>query len=62
MKQLMGLPDIVYYTIAHWYDNDRQTYDKHRQRYDNAAHRYDRSLLQPVTGQPPKKAKSSLKT
>ena len=41
MKQLMGLPDIVYYTIAHWYDNDRQTYDKHRQRYDNAAHRYD---------------------
>ena len=58
----MGLPDIVYYTIAHLCDNDRQRYDKHRQRYDNAAHRYDRSLLQQVTGRRPKNAISSLET
>ena len=62
MKQLMGLPDIVYYTIAHWYDIYRHRYDNDGQRYYTAAHRYDRSLLQAVTGQPPKNAISSLKT
>ena len=46
MEQLRGLPDLVYYTVAHWYDIYRHRYDNDRQRYDNAAHRYDRSLLQ----------------
>ena len=62
MKQLMGLTDIVYDTIAHWYDIYRHRYDNDRHWHDNAAHRYDRSLLQPVTDQPPKNAISSLKT